>query len=102
MMLKAGTKLRSSVCETQVVVVRAPSESVELGCGGAPLLGPEADEATGGTIDPACAEGSIIGKRDADPESGLELLCTRGGAGSLTCNGVILGFKDAKPLPASD
>ncbi len=37
MELKPGTRLRSTVCETQVVVVRAPSEPVELACGGAPL-----------------------------------------------------------------
>ena len=39
MELKPGTKLMSAVCETQVIVVRAPAVEVELGCGGAPLIG---------------------------------------------------------------
>lgn len=101
MQVKAGTKLASAVCETQVVVVRAPADDVELGCGGAPLVG--ADEGgSGGAPDPAFAEGTLIGKRYADEEVGIELLCTKAGAGSLTCNGAILAVKGAKPLPASD
>jgi hypothetical protein len=81
MELKPGTKLSSAVCETQVIVVRAPSSEVELGCGGAAL-----------TDDGQPGSGDL----------GLELLCTRGGAGTLTCNGVALAIKGAKPLPASD
>jgi hypothetical protein len=38
----------------------------------------------------------------ADPESGLELLCTKPGDGALSCNGKPIGMKGAKPLPASD
>jgi len=100
MSVKPGTKLVSAVCETQVIVVRAPADDVELGCGGAPLIG--ADEAPSGELDPSLGDGSLIGKRYADEELGLELLCTRGGAGTLTCNGVVLEIKGAKPLPASD
>lgn len=100
MELKPGTKLSSAVCETQVIVVRAPSEPVELGCGGAPLLG--ADETPSGELDTSLGEGTLIGKRYAEEELGLELLCTKGGAGTLTCNGVVLQVKGAKPLPASD
>jgi len=100
MQLKPGTKLVSSVCETQVVVVRAPEGEVSLGCGGAPLISPD-DEPTG-ELDPALSDGSLIGKRYADEELGLELLCTRGGAGTLTANGVALLSKGAKPLPSSD
>jgi hypothetical protein len=101
MQVKAGTKLASAVCETQVVVVRAPADDVDLGCGGAPLVG--ADEGgSGGEPDPALAEGTLIGKRYADEELGIELLCTKAGAGSLTCNGTVLAIKGAKPLPASD
>ena len=35
-------------------------------------------------------------------ERGLELLCTKAGAGSLTLDGAPLGLKSAKPLPSSD
>ena len=100
MQLKPGTKLVSAVCDTQVIVVRAPSDDVELGCGGAALVGP--DDARTGDLDPSLADGTLIGKRYADEELGLELLCTHGGAGTLTCQGVPLAVKGAKPLPASD
>jgi hypothetical protein len=99
---KPGTKLMSTVCETQVVVVRAPTDEVELACGGAPLVDTDAGAAPTGEPDAALADGTLIGKRYADEELGLELLCTRGGAGTLTCNGSVLGIKGAKPLPASD
>ncbi len=100
MPLKPGAKLRSAVCATQVIVVRAPAIDVELGCGGAALVA--SDEEPTGTVDPAFAGGSLIGKRYADEELGLELLCTRAGDGTLTCNGVVLAVKGAKPLPSSD
>jgi hypothetical protein len=38
----------------------------------------------------------------ADDEVGIELLCSRPGAGALTLNGEVLPMKGAKPLPASD
>ena len=100
MELKPGTKLRSDVCDTQVVVVRAPTVDVALGCGGAPLIAADAEPA--GTLDPALADGTLIGKRYADEDLGLELLCTRGGAGTLTANGVALAVKGAKSVPSSD
>jgi hypothetical protein len=102
MQVKAGTRLKSAVCETQVIVVRVPSEEVDLGCGGAPLLEMESDQPIAGPPAAELSAGTLIGKRYAEAELGLELLCTKGGAGSLTCNGAILGLKDAKPLPASD
>ena len=43
-----------------------------------------------------------MGKRYADDKSGIELLCTKGGAGALFLNGEPLGLKEAKPLPSSD
>ena len=100
MELKPGTKLMSAVCETQVIVVRAPAVEVELGCGGAPLIG--VGETPSGELDASLGDGTLIGKRYAEEELGLELLCTKGGAGTLTCNGVVLEVKGAKPLPASD
>lgn len=102
MQLKAGTKMASTVCDTQVVVVRAPVAEVELGCGGAALVDAAAAGDPTGAPDPALADGTLIGKRYADEELGLELLCTKPGAGTLTCNGVALAVKGAKPLPASD
>jgi hypothetical protein len=102
MILKAGQKLNSAVSDAQVIVVKAPASEVELGCGGAPLVAEGSDAPAGAVLDAELAEGPQIGKRYADEELGLELLCTRAGAGSLTCNGEVLAIKGAKPLPASD
>jgi hypothetical protein len=100
--LKPGARLQSAVCGAQFIVVRAPSGEAELACGGAALLAADAERPEGLTIDPALSDGSLLGKRYADEELGLELLCTSPGAGSLTCNGAPLALKGAKPLPASD
>jgi hypothetical protein len=104
MELRPGVRLESAACDTQVVVVRAPGADadaeVDLRCGGAPLrtLG------TGGDRLPLTTEGepSLLGKRYEDAELGLELLCTQGGAGTLTVGDTPLGIKGAKPLPSSD
>ena len=102
MKLRPGQKLHSAVCDAQVVVVKAPADDVELGCGGAPLLddGQEADAAA--TLDTSLGDAPLLGKRYADEELGLELLCTRAGAGALTIDGRPLLVKGAKPLPSSD
>jgi hypothetical protein len=102
MKLKPGQKLHSAVCGAQVVVVRAPSDDVELGCGGAPLL-QDGEEASGdATLDASLGDPALLGKRYADEELGLELLCTRAGEGALTVDGRVLPLKGAKPLPSSD
>lgn len=102
MKLRPGQKLRSAVCDAQVVVVKAPSGEVELGCGGAPLLddGQQADGAP--ALDASLGQGPLLGKRYADDDLGLELLCTRAGTGALTVDGRPLLVKGAKPLPSSD
>jgi len=102
MELRPGARLESATCDTQVVVVRAPGADaeVDLRCGGEPLrtLG------TGGDRLPLAAEGepTLLGKRYEDAELGLELLCTQGGAGTLTVGTTPLALKGAKPLPSSD
>jgi hypothetical protein len=102
MNLRPGQKLHSAVCGAQVVVVKAPPAAVEVGCGGAPLLedGQEPDGAV--KLDPTLGDGPQLGKRYADEDLGLELLCTRPGEGALTVDGRLLGLKGAKPLPSSD
>lgn len=44
----------------------------------------------------------LLGKRYHDPESGLEVLCTRAGHGLLTFDSRPLEVKTAKALPSSD
>lgn len=101
MQLRPGMKLFSTVCDAQVVVVKAPSEEVEIACGGAAMV--EADPGgPSGAPDASLGEGPALGKRYADEDRGLELLCSRGGTGALTVDGEPLQLKGAKPLPSSD
>lgn len=102
MELKPGTRWSSQVCDTEVVIVRAPTGAVALECGGHPMVPQGGDRESGLALDPAFAGGALIGKRFADAESGLELLVTKAGAGSLAIDGVALALKEAKPLPSSD
>jgi len=55
-----------------------------------------------GTLDPSLAGGTQLGKRYADDSSGIEVLCTKAGEGTLTLDGERLEIKGAKPLPSSD
>ena len=52
--------------------------------------------------DPALATGSLLGKRYADPQLGLELLVTKAGAGTLCVGSQPLAMQEAKKLPSSD
>ena len=102
MRLKPGQKLRSAVCDAQVVVVKAPAVDVEVACGGAPLLADGESAAGDVALDASLGDGPLLGKRYADEELGLELLCSRAGTGALTVDGRALPVKGAKPLPSSD
>jgi hypothetical protein len=100
--LKPGSRWASQVCDTEVIVVRPPATEVTLECGGQPMTPVGEDRAADLALDPSFAQGSPIGKRFADPESGLELLVTKAGEGSVAINGVAIPLKEAKPLPSSD
>jgi hypothetical protein len=100
-MPKVGTRLRSAVDTTEIIVVKAPADDVDLRCGGAPMLEAGA-ESPGGTIDAAHAGGTALGKRYVDAAETLEVLCTKAGEGSLSLGGEPMVLKEAKPLPASD
>jgi hypothetical protein len=102
MELKAGSRWRSAVCDTEVVVVRAPTGTPLLECGGQPMIPHDMERPANAEVDPAYADGTQMGKRFADPDSGIEVLATKGGAGSLALDGKALPLKDAKPLPSSD
>lgn len=100
--LKAGTRLRSTVCDVEVVVVKAPAGPIEVRCGGHPMV-PIGDPASeGGTVEPGYDGGALIGKRYTDDEATLEVLCTKPGTGSLSLGDHVLVVKGAKPLPSSD
>jgi hypothetical protein len=101
-MIKPGLRLKSAVCSTEVMVIRAPAGEAHLSCGGAEMLAVSESAPMPARLDPAHAHGSLIGKRYVDAEEHFELLCTKGGEGSLSLNGAPLAVKQAKALPSSD
>jgi hypothetical protein len=100
--LKAGSRWVSAVDDTEVIVVKAAGSSgLTLECGGHPMLPAGAAKPAEVSLDSSFAGGTAIGKR-FEHDSGLEVLATKAGVGSLCVDGVPLALKDAKPLPASD
>jgi len=98
--LRAGEQLASTVCAAKVVVVRASAGDAVLACGGSPMI-------PASSAQPAPASGgggtaTLIGKRYVNADDTLEVLCTSSGTGELSCDGVPMTLKAAKPLPASD
>ena len=106
MQVKPGTRLRSGVCDTEVIVVKAADDDIDLRCGGRPMKRIESGQtAVGQTaepIDPDFADSTLLGKQYVAVEAGLEILCTKAGRGSLTVNGSRLTVKNSKPLPSTD
>jgi len=100
--LKPGSRCKSVADATEVMVTRAPAQPVDLRCGGHPMVPLGAGEPPMAAADPGHSSGTALGKRYADDASGLELLCTKAGAGSLAIGDVPLQQKDAKALPSSD
>ena len=96
--MKPGTRLKSAVCDTEVMVIRCGNGSIE--CGGAPMG--EAKPAEAPALSADFSGGTLMGKRYIDADGAYELLCVKPGKGSLSVDGVVLATKDAKPLPASD
>ena len=97
--MKPGTKLKSAVCDTEVMVIRGGADVV-VECGGAPMAAEAPAERR--PINPAFAQGTRIGKRYVDAGGKIELLCVKAGQGSLSVAGIALQTKDAEPLPSSD
>ena len=100
--LKAGSRFKSAVCDTQVMVVKAPAGEHDLRCGGVDMLGATAAAPAGAAMDPAFGAGTMIGKRYVNADESVELLCTKGGKGSLSLGATALEVKQAKQLPSSD
>lgn len=100
--LKPGSRWKSAVCDAEVVVVRPPKAAVSLECGGYPMVAQAAPKPEGLALAAAHGGGTHAGKRFADEETGLEVLCTKAGAGSLAIGGRAIAAKEAKKLPSSD
>jgi hypothetical protein len=100
--LKPGSRWKSAVCDVELVMIRPPKSAVTLECGGYQVIPHGEAKPEGKAIADDFAGGSQAGKRYADDETGLEVLCTKAGAGTLTIGGRPIGAKEAKKLPASD
>jgi hypothetical protein len=100
--LKPGSRWRSAVCDTEVVVVRSRAVPVTFRIGGAEALPADAGRPAGAKPDAALAGGTALGKRYADEMSGLEVLCTKAGTGTITVDGRRATVMTPRQLPASD
>jgi len=98
--VKPGSKFQSTVCTTEVIVVKGAGE-LDLSCGGAPMAAAGTAEVSGAPAADA-AGGTLLGKRYSDDDGTVELLCTKAGDGSLAVGGAALDLAEAKTLPASD
>ncbi|MDE2596814.1 MAG: hypothetical protein KGL44_08060 [Sphingomonadales bacterium] len=96
--MKPGTRLKSAACDTEVMVIKCGSGTIE--CGGVPMG--EAKPAEAAVLSSDFSGGTLMGKRYVDASGAFELLCVKPGKGSLAVDGTALVTKDAKPLPASD
>jgi hypothetical protein len=106
--LRPGSRWRSAVCEAEVIVVRPPAGPVLLCIGGVPALAGSPPRPAGSqrAAGPASADrpalGTRLGSRYLDETSGLEMLCTRSGAGTITVGGRPTTRMAPRQLPASD
>ena len=100
--LKPGSRWRSAVCDAEVVIVRAPAAQATLSIGGAGVLPAGAGRPASAEPDEALAGGTVLGKRYADEATGLQVLCTRAGTGTITVDGRQATVLAPRRLPASD
>jgi hypothetical protein len=98
--LKAGSRLKSAVCDAEVMIVKPGSGDVALTCGGMPMSANGSVEKS--VSNPDSMGGCQMGKRYVNKDQSLEILCVKAGKGSLAANGETLAIKDAKKLPSSD
>ncbi|MFF4761374.1 hypothetical protein [Streptomyces sp. NPDC001276] len=99
-LLKPGIRLRSVTCDTQVIVVRAPSTAQDLRCGGVPMTR-DLDSCDPQPIVAAFAGGAELGKRYTDGAD-LEVLVTKPGQGTLSIGSEPMSIQGPKRLPSSD
>jgi hypothetical protein len=102
MKMAPGLRLRSAVCKTEIVVVRPPSQDVDLQCGGVSMVRVDDPDPLSGVPIDGQDQGSSLGKRYVNESVGLEVLCTKAGDGTLSLAGEVLEVKTPKPLPSSD
>jgi len=102
MKLTPGSRWKSAVCDTEIVIVRPLKDAGQLECGGAAMLAMGAERPAGAALSPERSGGTLLGKRYADEARGFEALCTKGGKGTLSLDGKPLAIRATTPLPSSD
>ncbi|HEX4661874.1 MAG TPA: hypothetical protein VH307_31145 [Streptosporangiaceae bacterium] len=100
--MRPGVRLRSAVCDVEVIVVRASVPELDLRCGGQQMQPVDRAHPRAGGPMAGFDAGTQLGKRYVDPGGLIELLCTKSGPSSLSVGDQPMTIKDAKPLPASD
>jgi hypothetical protein len=100
--LKAGARVKSAVCKSELMLIAVPDQEVQLTCGGVPVIDLKDDAPAGAEIDADQKQGTQMGKRYTNEAGDIEVLCTKPGEGGLAVGGVALAVKGAKPLPSSD
>ncbi len=101
--VKLGTRLRSVVCTTEVIVTKGSPPRGALSCSGQPMVPSEGADTT-----PAVPSGDValdrtlLGKRYRTADGSIEVLCVHQGRGALAVGGMPLELVKPKLLPASD
>jgi hypothetical protein len=96
-----GSRWRSVVCDTQIIVVKGAGW-LDLHCGGHPFVSVSDADVARARIDPELTGGTLLGKRYADSGNTIEVLCTKAGDGTITLHGEPLLLVGARALPSSD
>jgi hypothetical protein len=100
--LKPGLRLKSATCETEIMVIKAPpGTEVDICCGGLPMREMNED-VTPSPEQSDFMQGTLMGKRYIDTADTIEVLCTKGGEGSVSIDGASLAPREARALPSSD
>jgi hypothetical protein len=99
---KPGSRLKARSGGGEFVLVRPSSHGGDLRCGGHGMASIDEVAATGPAPNGELADPVLVGKRYFDELSGLELLATKAGVGTLTLDGRKMAPKGVKALPASD
>jgi hypothetical protein len=98
--MKVGQRLLSVASSAEIIVVRAPADAGDPTCDGVTMV--ENRPPGGAPPDDSPADQILLGKRYANDDETVQLLCVKGGAGVLAVDGAPLHVMGAKPLPASD
>jgi hypothetical protein len=101
-MFKAGSRLKSVVCNSELMLIVAPDRDLVLTCGGVAVIELGGESPAGVALDPDQKQGTLMGKRYTNESGDVEILCTKPGEGGLAVDGTALEVKGAKPLPSSD